>query len=462
MSLEKQFSNAILFTRGTKGDLYPFIRIGQGLQSKQCKVNLLSNYCYDSYADQAGFDFVALDDEESFEILNNTFEYHSQLPAKLKLYRDHIISHMEKEVAMIESKYVKDNTVILAHSNDYLSPMFAAEKLGMPLYLCILAPSFVYGFSLFEAVLRNLSDELNAIRSRLELRPVIDWKNWLSGFNRCYAFWPQWFSNEIEDFVQQTSYLGFLSIDSVEEQALQQEVHDFLERRSNGEKTILITHGTSKPFNDSYFQRAIEACQTLDCRLIISTPFRELLPAELGENVLWMKFCPFHELLPLVDMIIHHGGIGTAREAVAKCVRQIVIGQGFDRQHNGKIIKALKLGGWVSPKALSTDSLRQTITELFADKRFVARCDDYRNRIYDTKAVDDFYDDVLHFDVLLMKFAQSSTETTSSAVNSAAVVDVNSIGKDQKALLLKMLKEKAKKATLLGSDVVGEGKNCDR
>lgn len=301
MKDSKSLTNVILFTRGTKGDLYPFLRIGKGLKERGCNVSLLSNYCYANYARQAEINFVKLDDEASFDALNNTPEFHTQLPAKLKLYREHIINHMENEVSLIGEKVVKGDSIIVAHSNDYLSPLFAAEKFDMPVQLCMLAPSFVHGFSLFEAVLVSLSDELNGIRGRIGLDPVQDWKCWLKGFDGCFAFWPEWFSDEASEIVPDIDYLSFLSIDSVEATTLQKSVSDFV---VGNFKNVLITHGTSHPFKDDYFEKAIHAFKGLEYKLIVSTPFRELLPESLPKNVMWVDFCPFHELLPLIDLII--------------------------------------------------------------------------------------------------------------------------------------------------------------
>lgn len=356
-------------------------------------MTLLSNFCYESYARQEGLDFVALDDEESFNTLNNIPELHTKLPLLLKLFKDHIVVNLEKELRLIESKVTRSNTILFAHSNDYLAPLFAMEKLGVRLYLGVLAPSFVHSFSLFEALLKSLSAEVNEIRGKVGLEPVQNWNAWLNGFTQCFAFWPEWFPGGANSIVKGLRYVGFLPIDSIEEKPLQKEIKDFIDERA---KTILVTHGTSRPFSDNYFTLAIDVCQKLGHRLIVSTPFRHLLPEVLPENVIWVDFCPFHELLPLVDLIVHHGGIGTARESIAHAVPQLIIGQGFDRQHNGRAIKELGLGDWVIPKVLSEETLRCKVANLLNDDGVIkSKCERFRVAISDESALDDLYETVV-------------------------------------------------------------------
>src|SRR5690606_24270171 len=136
-------------------------------------------------------------------------------------------------------------------------------------------------------------------------------------------------------------------------------------------------------------------CHKLGYKTIISTSFRDFLPKALPENVIWVEFCPFRELLPLIDLIVHHGGIGTTCESVANVVPQLIIGQGFDRQHNGRVIKKLGLGDWIAPKALSEDILIHKINSLMEDKGILSRCEQYKSRLYDHEALQAFYESLL-------------------------------------------------------------------
>ena len=386
-------SNVILLTRGTKGDLYPFLNIGLGFKERGCRVTLLSNYCYADYAFKEGFDFIALDDEESYQVFNNMPEYYKNLPSLLDLYRKHTVTTLEKELSILESIQTPGNTIIIANSNHYLASIIAKEKFKVPLHLCLLAPSYIHSFALFEGFLKNLSSEINGVRVKIGLGPISDWGRWLKNFDSCFAFWPEWFSTDTNNILNDISYAGFLPIDELEDEPLQNEIIEFLDKRK---KNILITHGTSKPFNDAYFQLGIDVSCKLGYSLIVSTPFRELLPEVLPDHVIWVDFCPFHKLLPSIDLIIHHGGIGTARESIANMVPQLIIGQGFDRQHNGKIIKSLELGDWIVPKLLDSATLSEKIKSIFLNyDKYKTNCESFSSFIYKQNEIEYFYDYIL-------------------------------------------------------------------
>ncbi|RZJ99685.1 MAG: hypothetical protein EOO43_26075, partial [Flavobacterium sp.] len=152
-----RIKNVILFTRGTMGDIYPFLRMGKALKFKGLNVTLVSNYCYREYAEKNDFAFVSLDDQESFEILNNP-DAHTDREKKLRLFKDHMIANIPREIGVVEG--VLDDlgkTAIVANSNDIFTPMLIAEKFNLPIYMSVLAPSYLYGFVLFEGVALTLS-----------------------------------------------------------------------------------------------------------------------------------------------------------------------------------------------------------------------------------------------------------------------------------------------------------------
>lgn len=385
-------SNIILFTRGTMGDIYPFLHIGAELKKYGCRVTLMSNYCYEKYAIQEGFKFVALDDEHWFSYLNNMPESERKLPSLLKLYRDQIFTNLERELELVSQQVVPEDTVILAHSNDYMVPLFAKEKFSIPLFLCVLAPSFVYSLYFFEGVLKSLSDDVNKVREQVGLVPIIDWKQWMNSFDRSFAFWPDWFANDAQIIIPKLEHVGFPSVGHVEQRSLQTEIIEFLK---GDIKTVAITHGTSRPFRENYFRLAIEACEKLGFKLLVITPFHEYLPESFPENIYVVDFCPFHELLPLVNLVIHHGGIGTVRESMASGTPQLIIGKGYDRPHNGKIVKNLNVGDWISPNALTAELLHSTVLNLLNSQDVSVSCDKRKSLLIDHKINSSFYDDVV-------------------------------------------------------------------
>lgn len=385
----------ILFTRGTIGDIYPFLHVGRQLQQMGCKVILMSNYRYREHADQEGFGFLALDDKEWFDYLNNMPEAKRKLPALLELYRDLIPATLAKELALVESQInVSNKTIILAHSNDCIVPLMAKEKFDIPLYLCVLAPSFVYSLFFFGGLLQSLSEEVNRIRNELGMASVEEWGQWMKGFTKAFAFWPTWFEDGKKNEIQPMENVGFPSVGSFDHRPLQKEVDEFLQC---DKQVVAITHGTSRPFRDNYFELAIEACLDAGYKLLVITPFKEYLPHEVeSDDVLVVDYCPFHNLLPSIDLLIHHGGIGTLREAIACGTPQLIIGKGYDRPHNGRIVKSLNVGDWIAPNALSGKLLKHTVESLLDSQAIHNSCKHYMGLLAEHRVCDDFYINVLN------------------------------------------------------------------
>lgn len=452
MIKSENFSNVILFTRGTKGDLYPFLKIGSDLRQRGCKVTLLSNYCYEDYAINEKLSFMSLDNKESFDLLNNDPTLHSSLSAKFHLFKYHIIANLRKEVEVIKSAAEPLRTVILAHSNDYLAPLLASEVLNAPLYICVLAPSYIHGFALLQGLLSSLSDEINLMRGELNLPYIKDWNEWLNRFEDCFAIWPAWFSGGACEDAPAMKHLGFFSVNQIEKNPLQSEILALVKQK----KIVVITHGTSRPFHDNYFVLAIEACKGFNYNIIVSTPFRTLLPQELPENILWVEYCSFNELLPFASLIIHHGGIGTTSESIAHEVPQLVIGQGYDRQHNGRLAKSLGVGDWISQKELNVNTLYHRINDLLNDGAIKQRCRELKTQLYNQDELMKFYatiaiiakdndpslpdksaDSKIHIELPVPNDFITSTRPTDVDINRSMPIS-------KRNLLLKIMKNKTK------------------
>lgn len=448
MSVAVAFTHIIMFSRGTMGDIYPFLRIGKRFKELGCEVTLISNYCYESYAVKNQFDFVPLDDEDSFEETINNPEFYKDRESKERLYEEHILANIPVQLGLLENKLNekgKCRSVIVANSNDIFAPMLAAEKCNVPIYLCVLSPSYIYGLSMLEGAVSKMSVDINSIRNTLGLEPIEDWKKWVWGFSGCFAFWPSWFSSEVNEYASKIKYVGFLSIESVEEKALQTEIKEFISGDSN---VILLTHSTSRPFCDDYFVIGIQACENLNCKMIVTTTFRDLLPENLPENVLWVEFCSFHELLPYISVIIHHGGIGTVRESIANRVPQLIVGRGFDRQDNGKIVRKLTLGDWIPPKVLNVEIMSEKLKRLLEDDKFKSACIQYEESLYMPEAIEGFYNQIMqgleNSDLNSGSKVSAYEENDEEMIPSSEVDQVARYAKNKKSVLQRLLRDRAR------------------
>lgn len=127
---------------------------------------------------------------------------------------------------------------------------------------------------------------------------------------------------------------------------------------------MLVTHGTTRPEIDSYFTAAVEACRLAGLRCVVTTNETDLLPRSLPEGVRHYERLRFADFMPLAKAVIHHGGIGTAVQALAAGVPQLVLPFRHDRPDNAERLKLYGVADWLPPVFWSAEAVAKSLTAL--------------------------------------------------------------------------------------------------
>ena len=350
----------LLLTQGTGGDLYPFMQIGRGLLSRGHQVTLITPPNFEAEIRNAGFDFASVfragytespvTDDEDNQSEDNGFNQ-GIFGAYMHIY--HTISR----------RCTPGRTVLVGHYNFNFISQMAAELLHLPYVTIFTAPYFLMKMPVSKQSYVSKSDIINEYRGRLGLQPVRDWDKWLKSLKWKLGLWPQWFAPNDPSWMFGVTAVGFVYDPGVETGSLPDEVEEFL---ADGGPTVLVTHGTSKPYRPEFFSASAEACAALGLKAILVTKFPDVVPSGLPSSILWCKYLPFGSAMRRMDAVIHHGGIGTLNQCLTAGVPQLVLGYGFDRPDNGRRIQQLRIGdflpsmGWrLGPVA---ESLRRIMT----------------------------------------------------------------------------------------------------
>ncbi|HEY5848607.1 MAG TPA: glycosyltransferase [Microlunatus sp.] len=107
-------------------------------------------------------------------------------------------------------------------------------------------------------------------------------------------------------------------------------------------------------------------------------------PADLGptpENIHLEAFVDQGRILPLVDLVLHHGGSGTTLGAAAYGLPQLILPVGADQQANGRAVSAAGVGGMITPDQLRSDRVGDAVAALLADPHYAAAADQVRRQI---------------------------------------------------------------------------------
>jgi MGT family glycosyltransferase len=110
---------------------------------------------------------------------------------------------------------------------------------------------------------------------------------------------------------------------------------------------------------------AIEGLARLDVRVVVAAG--RVRPDQLGDapdNVTVQPWVAQADLLPHVDVVVHHGGSGTTLGALAVGAPQLILPQGADQFANADAVGAAGAGVLLLPDELSADAIAGHTQEL--------------------------------------------------------------------------------------------------
>jgi rhamnosyltransferase subunit B len=329
------------------------------------KVSLISNYCYADMAQHEGLDFEPLDDPEQFKKFLRDSSLLNTPKGFIEYYDRYFLPNAVKEFGMIADRYVPGDTVIVTRSQPALAALLAGEKLRIPVVSVFLAPSFINTIPVFEELFDEVfGEKMNDIRCQLGLAARRPWRYWLASGHTGLGFWPSWFAPVDATWPTSFALTGFIlpkADVSNSSRFLPPEFIDLVHKRG---RPALITGGTGLFFGSELFSVCVEACRRAAIPAVVVTRHRQQLPAALPEGVLCYEHLPFEQVVPHVRAFIHHGGIGTASQAMAGGVPQIIMGTGSDRPENAGFLKHLGLAEYLPPAQWQPELVAEAITRV--------------------------------------------------------------------------------------------------
>jgi rhamnosyltransferase subunit B len=333
----------IIITRGTAGDVMPFLEMGSALVRRGNDVLLITHCHYEQVARRAGLGLEPLDTPEQFHAFVNDGPFLEGPSGVLEFSQRHVFPRTPAELDILKRCCQGPGVVVIArHMSSIAAPLFC-EFAKAPLVSVFVVAAQASCFRIWTQFCRSaLAPYINSFRRKLELPAIQDWNAWVNNPACFLACWPAWFSPQSSAWPEHTRHIGFLRSDIAETG----EIPELLQQLLRVEPSpILITAGTSVSSSTKrFYSAASAACRIANRSAILVSRHEELLPHPLPPGIQHFKELPFASVMPHAAAVIHHGGAGTMVRAAASGVPQLVLTHGADRPENAARIETLGFG----------------------------------------------------------------------------------------------------------------------
>ena len=363
-------TNILMTTVWTDGDILPFVQIGKRMIRRGHTVTLITHCAYQHLAEQSGLKFIPLDTPQEYDAFISDGELFQKPGGFASIYRSHVIPKIRAEYDLLCRHYT-DNTLLVCRSMPSIAARLIAEKYRIPICFLYLAPSHLQSLALVSEMIGGLfGEEINSVREEYGLPVIYNWSDWLKPGCTDLGLWPTWFESNEVDLSSSIVRAGFILDDAPSQYKLAPELDEFL----RNEKPVLITAGTGRFFDRTYFGVCLEACKLLELPSVVVTRQGDLFDLGDYRRARHYPYLPFRSVFPLVRSVIHHGGIGTMAEAIRAGIPQLIIGTGGDRVDNGSRARALGCGEYLAPLSWHPRKMADLIERLTTADEIASSC----------------------------------------------------------------------------------------
>lgn len=242
-------------------------------------------------------------------------------------------------------------------------------------------------------VLLSYSQRLNHIRSALAMHSIPDlgskWMFFYSPYMHT-SFFPREWWYEADDAVPHQAKFFHVRRDSVHKKQGVINVRSHCE----GRKSIFFTAGTVYTFNPKVIQTIFSTVtRELGCVCIFAGEIPgQKTDFDLGNNLIWLKWANFPDILPQVDLIIHHGGMGTTHASLLNQLPQLVIPQASDQFFHASRIEKFGLGIRITSDDTTTEYIIESINRLLTVDSYRQKISEFQTRLTELEGYEEVED----------------------------------------------------------------------
>ena len=382
---------------GSEGDVHPFLAVGQGLSELGHDAVILTNPVYQKRIEQLDLEFVSIGSRDSLRIVGKDPRIHQQRHAwKLALHWG-ATGTMRETFEQIKRLSQQRLTVVVSSPLSF-GARIACESLGIKLATMLVDPdklrSVVRSPVLPPLVLHDwvpatakrlqfyvadrffidpiVAPEANRFRSELALPPIKrllhHW--WLSS-DLIIGLWDPIFAPPQSDWPPHVQLTGPTLWDPPRSDDRTPQVESFLDA---GSAPILFVPGSAGTGSQHFLAVAMQSCLKLERRGIFLTKRRRELPNNLPNTIQHFDYIPLRSVLPRCAAIVHHGGTGTAAQAMAAGIPQLTCPIAFNHRDIAARLEKLEIGCTVPKSRFTVNNVTRQLRKLLNEDSIKSNC----------------------------------------------------------------------------------------
>lgn len=390
----------IIIAVGSSGDVHPLLGLGRTCAKHGHRVSFCTSPAFAGVVERCGLRFLPFGtEEEYYAAINNPALWNPR--TSLKTLWKAVAVRIRPLYDLLHAE-VDNDTIMAAHPWAFGARLLQ-EKHGVPLISLQISPStflsakrppvhkqFTIPMSLpypLRAALlwafdrgvldRICASDINRLRVDFGLPPVTRiMGRWMHSPQSVLGLFPDWFAPPQADWPSKVTLTGFPLFDEAEFRGGDAELEDFL---AKGPAPVVFTPGSTLVDGLSYYTAAANALNKLGRRGIFLASQGTTLP-QLTPNILARSYVPLSRLLPQASALVHHGGIGTASQAFAAGIPQLITPFAHDQFDNAARVERLGCGIQMKSHGSDPDML-ESLKALLEDECIEQNCATLRARV---------------------------------------------------------------------------------
>ena len=339
----------LLVLHDAGGTVPPMLAIAQALVERGHEVTVLGQPCVEARVTAAGCRFVAF---ESVGDYRRDEPLEEQLEAVGTLMTGAAPAH---DVEVVLEAWSPDRVVV---DCNLAGPLAAVEAAGVTSAVLLHSMYVTYVDTWFGPLWPFLAPAINDTRARYGLDACGSWTDLFERHARMYAGVPEAFDAPTVTRPASLRHTGFLVPRT-----------EAVEPTRRDRPAVLVSLGTTDQHQGPLLRAILAAIAGMDVDAVVTTAGQGV-PADVPSNVTVHDFLPHHLVLPSVDAVVAHGGLGTVASALTVGVPLVCTPIARDQPVNAERVVALGAGLAVPAETATPAAVAGALDAVLTDPRY--------------------------------------------------------------------------------------------